>query len=247
MNSKKQKPRPKREKIEDSENQQIEQSGTGTKAPKADAAYSTIYSTLIAILAALLEPEVLKGQGGRGPAIRGAEKIVRAVPQYLAGKDLSLEEKLERFRPELDLLNQEAAEWGFPEPITSSFLNHVKKHRPKEVPLAEYFKQRLPQGVMTFEEASENEAFKDHKSVSGLTKFMRKFGYPKPYLQMGLITPAGYQRALEKRKQERQEKNTRRKRESRQKQSLQGRKKSKTVRGQNLQIRGSSPRIFGTV
>jgi hypothetical protein len=215
------------------------------KSRKHELKADDIYSTLIAILAAVLYPDALKDKPG--PAVRSTERLIRAVPQYLAGKDLSLEEKLERFGPELDLLNQEAAKWGFPEPITNSFLNHVKKHRPKEVPLAEYFKQRVPQGVMTFEEAIENEAFKDHKTVSGLTKFMRKFGYPEAYLQMGLITLAGYQLALEKRKQARREENAKRKRESRQKRSLQGRKKSKTVRGQNLQIRGSSRLIFGTV
>jgi len=226
MNSKKQKPRPKGENVADSENQQTEQSSAGTEASKANADQSTIKSALIAILAAFLDPDALKDNAG--VAVRRAERIIGAVPKYLAGKDLSLEEKLERFKPELDLLNQEAAEWGFPEPITNKFFIYVKRHRPKEVRLAEFLKQQLPQGVMTFEEASKNEAFKDHKSVNGLTKFLKKVGYPETYLQMGLITKVGYQRALEKRKQERRKEDAKRKRESRNKSKV-----SKLEKGQS--------------
>jgi hypothetical protein len=203
MNSKKQKPRPKREKVEDSENQQIEQSGTGTKAPKADVAYSTINSALIAILAALLEPEALKDNAG--PAIQRAEQLVRAVPKYLTDKiHPNLRAKFREFTPDVERRIKEANKWGFTDLSDSNLY---------------WSPDQLPDGAMTFEQAVGNGTCEKHKTVRGLTQLLESVGYPVGYLQKKVITKHGYQEALKEQEQRRRQRGAERKRESRKKSS----------------------------
>jgi hypothetical protein len=179
---------------------------------QADADRATTNSGLIAILATILEPEAFKDNAG--PAIRRAERIVRAIPQFLDGKNPNLREVFETFKPELEFRNNEAREWGFSESLSIDFFKKRKRLPEGE----QLWKQAVSDaGAIFFRDAITDETFKEHKTVRGLTKFLKSVGYPEAYLQMGVITKVGYQRALEKRKQERLQADAKRKRESRKK------------------------------
>jgi hypothetical protein len=147
-------------------------------------------SALIAILAAILDPQALKDNAG--PAIRRAEQIVRAVPQYLDGKNLDLKELTEALETDLKW-KQEAREWGFPELLSSDFF--------------EYQEGKLPEGVISFkqEEVVKNVTGGEYKTVRGLESLLKTVGYPKPLLQRRLITKVGYNLALEERNKYRRE------------------------------------------
>jgi hypothetical protein len=103
----------------------------GSGAPSAvPPVVQTTNSALIAILAAVLDPEAFKDNAG--PAIRRAERIVRAVPQYLSGKNPNLREAFEVFKPELEFRSNEARKWGFSEPWSIVFLNTRNSNSLKE-------------------------------------------------------------------------------------------------------------------
>jgi hypothetical protein len=163
-----------------------------------DADYSATNSALIAILAAVLEPQALKDNPG--PAIRRAEQIIRAVPKYLADK--GLQAKFEGFNLDLEQGIKEAKKWGFADLLGL-------KRKLYQAP------DQLPEGAMKFKEAVDNGTCENYKTVHGLTRLLKSVGYPPRYLQMEIITEHGYQEALKEQKQKRREKDSERHRESR--------------------------------
>lgn len=157
-------------------------SGKEGSTSKLDQATSN--SALIAILAAILDPQAFKYNPG--PAIRRAEKIVRAVPQYLDGKNLDVIETCEALEADIEWKREARNYWGFPEPMIGDF--------------SEYTEGQLTEGVMSFEEAVKNITGGEYKTVRGLEKLLKTVGYPKPLLKRRLITKAGYNFALQERK-----------------------------------------------
>lgn len=154
---------------------------------------------LVAILAAVLWPEDFSN-GKTAETIRRAYRLIRSVPDYLGGKNPSLNESFQHFEPEMSQRIEEAREWGFADPWSHELYQKTKD---------------LPDEVLTFDKAIAKGICPHHKTPQGLEKFLRTVGYPESLLRSRVITEFGYKRALVKQKARQRESDRDRKKKER--------------------------------
>ena len=135
----------------------------------------------VAILAALRDPQSLRYN--RRAALRAAAKLIEDVPKCLDPnpdwEHQTLQERFQTFWAELDAKEEEAKEWGFTGPVEKA--------------------QAPVEGAFSIEQAVK-QAWCRLKTVEGLLRFLRRVGYPDRFIELRLITEAGYMVAVEREK-----------------------------------------------
>jgi hypothetical protein len=136
----------------------------------------------------------------KAEAIRRAHKIIESVPDYVRGKNPSLEESFQHLESEMSQRMEEAREWGFADPWSPEFYQKTKN---------------LPEGVLTFDQAIAQKICTDHKTLQGLERLLQTVGYPEPLFRSRVITKFGYERALVKQRERQLEADKARKKKKR--------------------------------
>jgi hypothetical protein len=108
----------------------------------------------------------------------------------------------QEFWREWDEKIREAAQWGLPTP-------------PEEFERSPSGELILPAGVFRFAQFVNRDCCLHGKRE--LAKFLRNAGYPKPYLELKIVTEAGYQKALTDRQRARPDTDAERQRNNRKK------------------------------
>jgi hypothetical protein len=149
---------------------------TEEKKPHAD-----LDPVQVAILATLRDAQSLRYN--RRAALRAAAELIEDVPKCLDPhpdwEHQTLHERFATYWAEQDAKEAEAKAWGFTYPVEDA--------------------QAPTEAAFSIEQALE-QAWCRFKTVGGLLRFLKRVDYPDRFIELGLITEAGYMVALEREK-----------------------------------------------